>query len=127
MRHSHYSGPRQPGRRPYATVSRVGMAKQLTDERGRGRKRHWHYELWSSRSRNLVTAFATRDQALDYVRTLMDRRGVEPAERLVLVREDSSGNSDHVASGSELVGMAELNFIERAAMGRPVRVMAEAT
>ena len=64
------------------------------------------YELWNTRTGNIVGTFESEDAALKAVRQAMDSYGRDYAERLLLGREDRNGRSRRIADGAELVRLA---------------------
>jgi hypothetical protein len=74
------------------------------------------YELWNTRTGNLVGAFETEDAALAAVRQALEAYGPEYAERLLLGREGRNGRSRKIADRAALV--------ERALAVRPGSVSA---
>ena len=64
------------------------------------------YELWNTRTRNLLGALGTEVEALAVVRDLISERGADYADRLALGVENASGRSRIVASGKALVARA---------------------
>lgn len=64
------------------------------------------YELWNTRTGNIVGAFESEDAALEAVRRTVESYGRAYAERLLLGREDHHGRSRRVAAGAELVERA---------------------
>jgi hypothetical protein len=80
------------------------------------------FELWNTRTRNLVASFADETAALSFVRDALRDHGVDYVARLALAREGEDGRSETVASGQALVERA-LNEqslpIARPAAARP--------
>ena len=61
------------------------------------------YELWNTRTGNIVAGFETEEAALEAVRQAIESYGRDYAERLLLGREDRHGRSRRIAAGAELV------------------------
>ena len=64
------------------------------------------YELWNTRTGNIVGAFVSEDAALEAVRQTIESYGRDYTERLLLGREDRNGRSRRIVTGSELVERA---------------------
>jgi hypothetical protein len=64
------------------------------------------YELWNTRSRNLVASFEDEGAALTFVRDELLEHGAEYVTRLALAREGEDGRSELVASGPGLIERA---------------------
>ncbi len=64
------------------------------------------YELWNTRTGNMFGAFESEDAALAAVRRAIESHGRSYAERLLLGREDHSGQSRKIADGAELIERA---------------------
>lgn len=64
------------------------------------------YELWDSRTRNLIGAYRSRDEALADVRAEIEEYGRDSAEQLFLGCHDGHGRIKLVAAGAELVELA---------------------
>jgi hypothetical protein len=64
------------------------------------------YELWNTRTGNLLGAFESEDAALEAVRQALTAYGRAYAERLLLGREDRRGRSRKIAESTELVERA---------------------
>jgi hypothetical protein len=69
------------------------------------------YELWNTRTGNIIGAYDSEDAALEAVRRVIESYGRAYAERLLLGREDRHGRSRRIAASAELV--------ERALADRP--------
>ena len=65
------------------------------------------YELWETRSGNLMDTFATQDEALTAVREAIDLHGQAYVDSLALGRENSRGRSKVIARGAELALRAQ--------------------
>lgn len=64
------------------------------------------YEVWNTRSRNLVASFDGEAPALAFVRDALRDHGPEYVARLALAGEDRFGRSETVAIGDDLAGRA---------------------
>jgi len=64
------------------------------------------YELWQTRTRNLIGAFATEAEALALVRKAAKSHGAVYIESLLLGFEDAKGHSRTLAKGRELLELA---------------------
>jgi hypothetical protein len=64
------------------------------------------YELWNTRSGNLLGTFESEEAALEAVRQALAAYGRAYAERLLLGCEDRSGRSRKIAQSAELVERA---------------------
>ena len=64
------------------------------------------FELWCTRSRNILGFFESEAAALAAVREALRVHGADYAETLALVREDSHGRSVGIAQGGELAERA---------------------
>ncbi len=64
------------------------------------------YELWNTRTGNIVGAFDSEDAALEAVRQAVESYGRDYAEHLLLGREDRHGRSRRIADSTELVHRA---------------------
>jgi hypothetical protein len=67
------------------------------------------YELWQTRSRNLIGAFDTEAEALALVRSAAATHGPDFIETVLLGREDNKRHSKIVATGKELLDLAQRN------------------
>jgi hypothetical protein len=65
------------------------------------------YELWNTRTGNIVGAFENEEAALEAVCKAVESYGREYAEQLLLGRENSRGRSRMIATGAELVERAQ--------------------
>ena len=65
------------------------------------------FELWSMTSRNLYGTFSSEDEALAVVRQLVDDHGRDYGARFALGQEHSTGASQSIAMGEDLVQLAE--------------------
>ena len=65
------------------------------------------YELWDVDAGNIVGSFATRDEALTVVRTLLATYGRGYAQDLNLSRRDGDGPSRIVAMGEQLLELVD--------------------
>lgn len=72
------------------------------------------YELWNTRTRNLIQSFGTESEALAAVRSIVGRHGVAYAERIVLASEDRGGRSTTIAQGRDLLRRAGVESINGA-------------
>jgi hypothetical protein len=61
------------------------------------------YELWNTRTRNLVDSLSTETAALSAARKIIETNGPEYARHLALAREDRRGKTRLIASGADLV------------------------
>ena len=64
------------------------------------------YELWQTRTRNLIGTFATKAEALAAIRTAAETQGPAFVESILLGHEDDGGRSKTIAQGSELLKLA---------------------
>lgn len=64
------------------------------------------YELWDTRSGNVVGTFATKAEALAIVRDTVVLHGQVMGERFLLGQEDKAGRSRQIAEGKELIALA---------------------
>lgn len=64
------------------------------------------YELWETRSGNLVGAYASTDEALDVVRHAVASHGPNALASLSLEEADDEGKGLVLAAGTSLVAMA---------------------
>lgn len=64
------------------------------------------YELWETSSRNLIGSFSTEKDALRAVRQAAKANGEKYAYTWLLAREDKSGETSQIATGSELIERA---------------------
>lgn len=64
------------------------------------------YQLWNTRSRNLVDAFDSERDALLAVVAAVDAHGWEYVERLLLVSEGRAGVTTTLAAGGDLLRLA---------------------
>ncbi len=67
-----------------------------------------HYELWNSRTKNLYGTYESRGTALRATHAIVEAHGSEYAKRFILATEDDEGNTDQVATGTELIRLARL-------------------
>lgn len=65
------------------------------------------FELWETRSGNLMGSFETKDQALAVIADAIRSHGAAYVTTIVLTKEDSRGRSHVVATSSELGDLAE--------------------
>lgn len=65
------------------------------------------FELWNTRTRNLFGTYATEDEALTVVRQLVGDHGHAYGVRFALGQEDAEGESRLIATGEDLVLLAE--------------------
>ena len=75
------------------------------------------YELWQTRTRNLIGAFATEVEALAVVRQAAKSHGALYIESLLLGFEDAKGHSRTLAKGRDLLELAQRH--ERLGHGPP--------
>ena len=61
------------------------------------------FELWNTKTGNLLGTYDSEAAALDAVAGLVERYGAAYVERLLLGCEDRRGRSRQIASGAELV------------------------
>jgi hypothetical protein len=73
------------------------------------------YELWAVDAGNIVGSFATRDEALNVVRALLDAYGRGYAQDLNLSHRDGDGPSRVVAMGEQLLELVDRRTREHAA------------
>jgi hypothetical protein len=64
------------------------------------------YELWDLETRNLVGNFDTQEEALLFVREVLDTYGLEAAKTFALGTEDENGETTAIAQGPALVDLA---------------------
>ncbi len=64
------------------------------------------FELWCTRSHNVLGFFDDERAALAAVREALNAHGADYAETLALVREDDRGRSIGVAQGADLAQRA---------------------
>ena len=64
------------------------------------------YELWETRSGNLMGAFASQAEALGALRRVIDIHGTEYVETLVLALEDDAGETTVLGEGQALAELA---------------------
>jgi hypothetical protein len=65
------------------------------------------YELWQTRSRNLIGAFASAEEAHALVRRAADAHGAAYIDAVLLGYEDDDGQSSTVAQGQDLLKLAQ--------------------
>lgn len=65
------------------------------------------YELWNTRSRNMVASFETEEAALTFVRDTVRELGIDGVVRLALAREDDAGRVETIALGHDLAQRAQ--------------------
>ena len=69
------------------------------------------YELWETRSRNLIASFATEADALAFVARSAGRHGAASIASVELVRlddEDDDGPIERIAAGADLLRRARV-------------------
>ena len=64
------------------------------------------FELWNTKTGNLLGTYESEAAALDAVARLAEQHGAVFVERLLLGCEDRHGRSRQIASGVELVARA---------------------
>ena len=64
------------------------------------------YELWNTKTRNLVASFEGEEAALRFVRDALGDHGADYVTRLALAREDQDGHSTTIAIGHALLERA---------------------
>ena len=64
------------------------------------------YELWQTRTRNLIGTFATKAEALATVRQAAEIHGPEFLDTIFLGHEDDKGHSHMIAEGRKLLELA---------------------
>ena len=64
------------------------------------------YELWNTKSANLVASFDDEAAALAFVRDALHDHGADYVARLALAREGDDGRSETMAVGRALVERA---------------------
>ena len=69
------------------------------------------YELWETRSGNLMGFYDSESEALGVVRRGVEARGVDSVLSVALVREDRRGRSRTIAMGADLAQRAQGLFI----------------
>jgi hypothetical protein len=74
------------------------------------------YELWQTRTRNLIGAFATQAEALAVVRRAAETHGPGFIDTVLLGREDDKGHSRTVAQGKDLLELANVDERKRAVL-----------
>ena len=72
------------------------------------------FELWNTRTGNLVGTFASEVAALEAVASLADQHGIAYVERLALGSEDNRGQSRQIATGADLAARAQAAALRRA-------------
>lgn len=72
------------------------------------------YELYNTRTRNLVGSYGSEGEALQVVRASESVNGPAYAERLMLTIEDEGGRTRQIASGRELVKRANQSDVNHA-------------
>ena len=65
------------------------------------------YELWDVETGNAVGSFATEDEGLEIVRTLLAAFGRSYAAELSLSRREGTDPAKVIAAGDELAALAE--------------------
>lgn len=76
------------------------------------------YELWDTKTNNIVGAYESETAALAVVRGAMANHGAGYADELALVREDSRGNVETLAIGGDLAERARATVREAASVGQ---------
>ena len=71
------------------------------------------YELWDTKSRNLLDDFDTEAEALDAVRSLIALNGPGCTDDMVLTRVHADGRMATLAMGAELAARAQAASPER--------------
>jgi hypothetical protein len=69
------------------------------------------YELWETRSRNMIASFAAEEDALAFVARSAEKHGVSSIASVELVRlddEDDDGPIERIAAGAELLRRARV-------------------
>ncbi len=64
------------------------------------------YELWDTKSTNVLGVYDTVPQALDVVRAMVERSGSSAAYALALESADYEGVGDVIAEGPALLDLA---------------------
>jgi hypothetical protein len=64
------------------------------------------YELWETRTGNLIGSFETESEALDVVRGAIRTHGPAYVDTLLLGYENTRGRSRTIAQGSQLAQLA---------------------
>jgi len=83
------------------------------------------YELWQTRTRNLIGTFATKAEALATVRQAAEIHGPDFLETIFLGHEDDKGHSRMIAEGRKLLELARggkgehAPVVRRAAESKP--------
>ena len=65
------------------------------------------FELWETRSGNLMGSYESEARALGVVAEAIRLHGAEYADSMVLVRQTSRGNPKPIAAGAELAARAQ--------------------
>lgn len=65
------------------------------------------FELWETRSGNLMGSYETRDRALAVIADAIRSYGPAYVITIALMKEDSQGRSHVIAMGSKLADLAE--------------------
>lgn len=73
------------------------------------------YELWETRSRNMIASFATEEDALASVALSAGRHGAASIASVELVRlnDEDDGPIERIAAGADLVALASRPEAER--------------
>ena len=79
------------------------------------------YELWDIQTGNIVGSFATEDEGIEVVRTLLDSYGRAYAADLSLSRRDDDGVARVVAMGDQLLRLIAHRDREATIQAAPVR------
>ena len=74
---------------------------------GLERKTMASYELWQTRTRNLIGAFGSQAEALAVVREAIKIHGSEYVDTVLLGYEDDKGRSKTIAQGNDLLALAQ--------------------
>lgn len=75
------------------------------------------FELWDTRSTNIINAYDNGRDALALVLSGIERNGPNDTDTLVLVVEDDNGDTHLVAQGEELAEMARREFARQRVTG----------
>ena len=78
-----------------------------------------NYELWDVETGNCLGWFTAEDEALAFVRSLLDRYGTNYADALELGTEDAQGNFLGSSSGASLIARAEITQLTGAIASTP--------
>jgi hypothetical protein len=65
------------------------------------------YELWNGQSGTLLLERSTQEEALDVVRSAIERHGRSYADHLALILEDGKGDARVIAEGADLATLSE--------------------